>query len=175
MILGIFGFNSLSCRVSNEVDTLYLRCCDTGRLVGPIYLTPGHTLAISDKGNYIVTRPAEFELVTRKLLLETKLYESHHFDNEVEDMIQMIRQMLRNRIGDKTPVFRVDDVHALITMDIHPEEPAYEVLFRIAAKAQTRVFIEDDAVILSRKKLTELANPDVTTSDMVARHERPSR
>jgi hypothetical protein len=46
----------------------------------------------------------------------------------------------------------------LSTMDIGDKEPAYDALFNIATKAKARIFIEDGAVVLSRKKLTELVN-----------------
>ena len=171
----IVGLGTLSCKKSEEASTFYLRSCDTGRLVGPIHLTPGHTLPSLEEDSYVVAKPSQPELATRRLLIETKLYESHHFDNDVEELIETIRRMSKQRIGEEAPVFRVDDVHALITMDIAAEEPAYEVLFRIAVKAKARIFIEDGAVILSRRKLTELANLDPTTNDMVARRGLPSR
>ena len=44
---------------------------------------------------------------------------------------------------------------ALITMEISGKEPAYDVLFNIAALAKARIFIEDGTVVLSRKNLTE--------------------
>ncbi|MHC4146239.1 MAG: hypothetical protein ACYSUD_15830, partial [Planctomycetota bacterium] len=168
VLVGIAVLATLSCRVSREVDPFYLRSRETGRLVGPIHLTSGHPLPLLDKGAYVVARPAEFELATRKLLLEAKLYESHHFDNDVDEVIETIRQMLKHRIGEKAPTLRVEDVDALITMDIGADEPAYDVLLRIAAKAKARVFIKDGAVVLSRKRLTELTNLDATTSEAVA-------
>jgi hypothetical protein len=128
-----------------------------------------------DRGAYVVAKPSEFELATRKLLLDATLYESEHFDNDVEETIGTIRQMLKHRIGDEIPVFRVDDVYDPISMKIGAEEPAYEVLLRIAAKAKARIFIEDGAVVLSPEKLRELANLDPTTSDTVAKRELPFR
>ena len=88
-------------------------------------------------------------------MLDANLYENHYLDYDVVDVIGTIRQMLKHRMGDKAPAFQVEDFDAIITMDITAGEPAYDVLFRIAAKAKARVFIEDGAVILSRKKLTE--------------------
>lgn len=156
VLLGISSLSSLSCRDSKEVGTFYLRSCETGRLVGPIHLTPGQPLPLLDEGAHVVARPAESELATRQLLLEAKLHESHHFDNEVEEVMETIRQMLKHRIGEKVPTLRVEDVGAIITTDIAADEPAYEVLVRIAAKANARVFIRDGEVILSRKRPTEM-------------------
>jgi len=176
ILVGVFGLNILSCRNSKEASTFYLRSCETGRLVGPIHPTPGHILDPLDKGVYVVAKPTESELATRRLLLDAKLYESEHFDNDVGEIIGTIQQMLKHRIGDKMPVFRVDNVHELISMKIGAEEPAYKVLFRIAAKAGARVFVEDGEVMLSRKKLVELTDLDATTSEVVGTTgERPSR
>jgi len=60
-----------------EVGTFYLRACGTGRLIGPIDLTPGHSLPSLEEQAYIVAEPAKSELTTRRRLLETKLYQSH--------------------------------------------------------------------------------------------------
>lgn len=147
------------------MSTFYLRSCDTGRLIGPIQMTSDYPLPQLGKGTYVVANPNESELDIRKCLLGANLYENHYLDCTVNDVVGTIRQMLEHRIDDKAPEFRVEDLDAiLLTMDIRAEEPAYEVLFRIAAKALARVFIDDGAVVLSRKKLTEPANLD--TSDL---------
>ena len=176
VFLGMAGLSPLCCRAQKDVAKFYLRSCETGRLIGPIHLTPGHTLPPLNEQAYAIANPAESELAIRQLLLATSLYESHHFDCEVEEVFETIRQMLKHRIGDKAPALLVDDIAAPITMDIGDKEPAYEALFNIAAKAKARVFIEDGAVVLSRKKLTELTSLDATTSEVAATTgERPSR
>jgi hypothetical protein len=137
-------------------------------------MTPDHPLAPLDKGNYVVAIPTESELDIRKRLLDTKLYENHYRDCEVVEVVGTIRQMLEHRMGDKAPVFRVEHLDALITIDIAGTESAHDVLFDIAARANARVFIENGEVILSRRKLAELASLDPTTSETVAKHELPS-
>ena len=62
----------------------------------------------------------------------------------------------------------------LITMKL-TDEPVYEMLCIIAAKAKARIFIEHGAVVLSRKKLREMSTSGVATNDMGARRGRPFR
>ena len=95
------------------------------------------------------------ELEVRKRLLESVGYESAYFDCEVDDVVETIQHMLKHRMGDKAPAVQIEDVNASITMNVSGKEPAYDVLFNIAAKAKARIFIEDGAVILSRNKLRE--------------------
>ena len=39
-----------------------------------------------------------------------------------------------------------------------PEEPAYDMLCHLAAKAQLRIFVENGEIILSSKKYKEISN-----------------
>ncbi|MBL7185140.1 MAG: hypothetical protein ISS70_02355 [Phycisphaerae bacterium] len=155
-------------------NAFYLRIYQTGRLIGPLSLKPGSLLPPLDKETYIVANPTESELEIRKCLRESFGYESKYFDCTVVEVIEIIRKMVKHRLGDKAPDVRIEDVDALITMEITGKEAAYDVLFNIAAQAKARVFIEDGAVVLSRKKLREIAALEVTTNDMVARRELPS-
>jgi hypothetical protein len=175
VLAGVSGLNTLSCRNSNEAGTLYLRSCETGRLVGPIQMSSGQALPALDEKAYIIADPTESELELRAILLESTGYESVYLDFHIDDTIETIQQMLRHRIGGKAPFIRVEDVDALITTKISAEESAYDVLFKIAAKAKARICIEDGTVVLSRNELAELTRPNTTTNDMVARRERPSR
>lgn len=136
-------------------NAFYLRVYQTGRLIGPLSLEPGSLLPPLDKETYIVANPTESELEVRKRLRESVGYESVYFDCTVDDVIDYVKRTLKRRLGEKAPAVRVEDVDALITMEISGKESAYEVFFRLAAKASARVFIENGAVILSRKKLKE--------------------
>ena len=161
IIAGLFGLATLCCRDSKEVRTLYLRACDTGRLIGPIRPTPGYRLPQLDEQTYIVANPAESELEVRKRLLETRGYESHYFDCELAEVVGDINRMLKSRLGDNAPPVRIESADEsnlpLITMDISGEVPAYDVLCNIAAQAKVRLFIENGAAVLSYKPLKEIA------------------
>ena len=151
------GLSALGCKPSNEAETIYLRSCETGRLIGPIRLTPGHRLPSLDEQNYIVASPTDAELEIRRTLLETSGGESHYIDCEVDDVIKMVRHQLKRRLGDKAPPIRLDGVEALVTMDIHREDSAYDALCNVAAMTKTHLFIEDGAAVLSSKPLKEMA------------------
>ncbi len=154
MIAGlIYSMATPGCRKLNETGAFYLRACDTGRLIGPIELTPGYRLSPLDDTAYIVANPAKSELEVRKNLLESVGYESRYFDYPVEDVIREMNISFKHRMDDKAPAVRADGVDGLITMDIGDEESAYDVLCKIAAKSKARIFIEDGTVVLSRKKL----------------------
>ena len=161
IIAGLTGLGVLCCRPSQPTNTFYLRACQTGRLIGPVPLKPGHLLPPLDEQTYIVADPTESELEVRKSLLETPVYESHHFDCTLADLVETINQMLKYRLGDKASPVRIESVDEsklpLITMDI-TEEPAYDALCNIAAKAQVRIFVEQGAIVLSRKELREMHN-----------------
>ncbi|HUV62868.1 MAG TPA: hypothetical protein VMW24_03165 [Sedimentisphaerales bacterium] len=144
---------------ANSVQTneFYLRDYQTGRLIGPVSLMPGSLLPLLNKKNYIVADPAESELKVRKCLLESHGYESKYFDMPADEVVEGICWMLKCRLGDKAPPFQVEDADTLITMAIRGDTPAYDVLCDIAARAKLRLFVEDGAVVLSRKPLKELA------------------
>lgn len=146
---------------STRANQFYLRDYQTGRLIGPISLTPGYLLPLLNKKNYIVADPTESELEVRKCLLESKGYESHYIDIPVDEVVETLNRMLKHQLGDKAPPMRVE-VPAesrlpLLTMEITAEDPAYDVLCSIAARAKLRIFVEDGAVVLSQKPLKELA------------------
>jgi hypothetical protein len=146
---------------------LYLRDYQTGRLIGPISLTPGYLLPVLDGKEYIVAGPAQSELDLRKRLLESKGYESHYIDIPPDEVVETINMMLKHRLGDKAPLVRVEAAAEtklpLITMDISGDEPAYNVLCNIAARAKLRIFVEDGAVILGQKPLKELAGKTLSS------------
>ena len=158
---GLIGLGTLCCRPSKSTDGFYLRSCRTGRLIGPVPLKPGHLLPPLDEQKYIVADPTDSELEIRRCLLGTTGYESHYIDCNLADVIEMINQMLKHRLGDNAPPFRIESedtsLPPLITMDI-TEESAYEVLCKIAAKAQVHILVENGAVVLSQKKFRELSS-----------------
>ena len=143
---------------SAAAGVFYLRDYQTGRLIGPIALTPGSLLPLLNKKNYIIADPAQSELTVRKCLLETAGCESRYFDMPAGEVVEAIHSMLKRQLGDKAPPVRADGVDALITMKIDNQEAAYDVLCNVAAYAQARIFVEDGAVVLSRKPLKELAD-----------------
>jgi hypothetical protein len=158
IVAGLIGLSTLGCKPSKEeAETFYLRSCKTGRLIGPIRLTSGHSLPSLDEQNYIVAEPTDSELQIRKILLETIGGESHYSDCVVDDVIKMVRHQLKRRLDDKAPPIRLDDVEALVTMDISREDSAYDALCNVAALAKVHLFIEDGAAILSSKPLKEMA------------------
>jgi hypothetical protein len=157
LIAVLIGLSTFGCKPSKEVEAFFLRSCKTGRLIGPIRLSPGHRLPVLDEQNYIVASPTDSELEIRKLLLETSGGESHYVDCEVDEAIKMVRHQLKRRLGDKAPPVRLDGVEALITMDINREDSAYDALSNVAAMTKTHLFIEDGAVVLSSKPLEEIA------------------
>lgn len=169
--------------VASKVDAgeatsgLYLRDYQTGRLIGPLSLKPGSLLPPLDKETYIVADPTESELEIRKRLRESFGYESKYFDSTVDDVIELIQHLLELRLGETAPPVRIERVSAdaLITMEISKEEAAYDVLFKIAARAKARIFIEDGAVILSQRKPREITTLEATTNETAARRELPSR
>jgi hypothetical protein len=138
---------------------LYLRDYQTGRLIGPLSLEPGSLLPPLDKETYIVADPTESELAIRKRLLETNLHESAYFDCTIAHVIGDINRTLKSRLGDKAPhvlLERLDESKLpLVNMEMSGKEIAYDVLFDIAARARVRIFIENGAVVLTRKKLKE--------------------
>lgn len=132
-----------------------------GSLVGPIFLTPGHALPSLGEQDYIIAEPTDSELDLRQLLLQTSTYESHYIDCEVNDVIDMIRHMLKRHANNKVPFFQVDDVMATITTDISGKDSAYDVLCDVAAMTKTHLFIGDVAIVLSSKPFKEIAsNPN---------------
>jgi hypothetical protein len=161
IIVGLIGLGTLCCRPSKEADTFYLRANKTGRLIGPISLTPGHTLPQLDEQTYIVADPTESELKIRKCLLETLTYENHYIDCPINHTLETINHMLERRLGNKAPPVRFEDVDGFvpsaIMMDL-TEVPAYDALCDIAAKAKVRIFIEDGTVVLSAKPLRKMIN-----------------
>ena len=157
IIAVLIGLGTFGCKPSKRAETIYLRSCETGRLIGPIRLSPGHRLPSLDEQNYIVANPTDAELEIRKILLETSGGESHYIDCEVDDVIKMVRHQLKRRLGDKAPTIRLDGVEALVTMDIHREDSAYDALCNVAAMTKTHLFIEDGAAVLSSKPLKEMA------------------
>lgn len=165
IIAGLIGLCTLCCEPSKKVDTFYLRACETGRLIGPIRLTPGHPLPPLDEQAYIVAGPAKSELEVRKRLLESRGYRSTYFDCTVEEVVETIHLMLQHRLGDKAPPVRVEGVDALVAMDISGEESAYDVLCDIAAMAKAHIFIEDGAVVLSPKPLREMATKHIDSDE----------
>jgi hypothetical protein len=161
VIAGLVAMGTLCCRPSKEVETFYLRASETGRLIGPVSLTPGHPLPPLDEQAYIVAAdPTPSELEVRRRLVESKGYESHYIDIPPDEVVETINMMLKHRLGDKAPLIRVEAATEtklpLITMDISGQEPAYDVLCNIAAKAKLRIFVEDGAVVLSAKPLREM-------------------
>jgi hypothetical protein len=160
IMAGLPCLGILCCRPSKPTNTFYLRACQTGRLIGPVPLKPGHLLPRLDEQEYIVADPTESELEVRRCLLETTGYESQYIDCELGEVVETINKMLKHRLGDKAPPVRIESVDAwqppLITMDI-TEEPGYDVLCNIAAKAQVRVFVEQGEIILSRKEFREMS------------------
>ena len=172
--------------VASKVDAgeaasgLYLRDYQTGRLIGPLSLEPGSLLPPLDKETYIVANPTESELAIRKHLLETNLHESAYFDCTIAHVIGDINRTLESRLGDKAPpvlLERLDESKLpVVTLEMSGKEVAHDVLFDIAARARARIFIENGEVVLSRKKLREIASLEITTSGLVATtSELPSR
>lgn len=161
IIAGLIGLGIFCCRSSKEADTFYLRSIKTGRLIGPIRLTPGHTLPQLDEQTYIVADPTESELKVRKCLLETLTYKNHYIDCPIDMTIDTIQGMLDSRLGDKAPSVRYESLEGFlpdtITMDLF-EVSVYDALCDFAARTNLRVFIEDGAVIFSAKPLREMAN-----------------
>ena len=150
IIGALAGVGTLCCRETKEVESFYLRSCETGRLIGPIRLAPGYLLPPLSKKAYIVADPTESEIDVRNFLLKALAYETHHIDCTVDDVIETIHHMLKRRLGDKVPPFRIEGVDALITIHISGEASAYDVLCDIAAMTKAHIFIEDGAVVLSR-------------------------
>jgi hypothetical protein len=161
IIAGFICLGSICCRPTEETDTFYLRSIKTGKLIGPISLTPGHTLPQLDEQMYIVADPTDSELKIRKCLLEIQMYESHYIDYQVDWAIDDINRMLKHRHGDNVPPVRYERIDGFlpdtITMDLF-EVPMYDALCDIAAKTKLRIFIEDGAVLFSAKPLRETAN-----------------
>lgn len=161
--LGILCFRSLK-----PTDGFYLRCCRTGRLIGPVPVKPGHLLPPLDEQKYIIADPTESELEVRKCLLENLLYESHYIDCALAEVVETINQMLKHRLSDKAPPVRIESVDTtqppFITMDIN-EEPAYDALCNIAAQAQVRIFVEQGVIVLSRREFGEM--PDKSMDSYV--------
>lgn len=165
LIAVLIGLSTLGCKPSKEAETIYLRSCETGRLIGPIRLSPGHRLPPLDEQNYVVANPTDSELEIRKLLLETCGCESNSIDFPIEDFIKTIQHYLKRHLGDKAPPIRLDGVDALITMRIGREEPAYDVLCNTAVQAKAHLFIEDGAVVLSSKPLNEITVEQSDTNE----------
>jgi hypothetical protein len=160
-------------------EGFYLRDYQTGKLIGPLSLNAGSLLPPLDKRTYIVADPTESELAIRKILLETNLYQSVYLDCEISDIFGDIGRMLKKRLGDKAPPIRIERLDEsklpLVSIEMSGRDIAHDMLFDMAARARARIFIEDGAVILSRKKPTETANLDITTSERVARRGLPFR
>ena len=144
----------------SATGTFYLRSCKTGRLIGPVSLKPGSVLPSLDDKNYIIANPTESELSVRKCLLETNTFESH-YNVTLPAFIETINKMLKHRLKDKAPLIRIDIPKEtrlpIIETSIY-EEPAYEVLCRIAAITQVRISIEQGEVVLSQKELKEVSD-----------------
>ena len=159
------GLNVLSCKHSKEkTEAIYLRSCETGRLIGPIRLSPGHRLPPLDEKNYVIASPTDSELEIRQMLIETCGGESHYIDCEVDEVLLLVRYRLKRRLEDKAPPIRLDGVEALVTMDISPEQSMYDVLCNVASMAKARLFIEDGVVVLSSKPLEEVAAEESDTN-----------
>ncbi len=156
---GLIVLGILCYRLSKPTEGFYLRSCRTGRLIGPVPVKPGHLLPPLDEQKYIIADPTDSELEVRKCLLETLLYESHYIDCTLAEVVETINQMLKHRLSDKAPAVRIESVDTtqppFITMDIN-EEPAYDALCNIAAKAQVRIFVEQGVLVLSRKEFREM-------------------
>jgi hypothetical protein len=158
IIAGLIGLGTSGCKPSKEeAETFYLRSCDTGRLIGPVRLSPGHRLPPLDEQGYIVADPTDSELKIRKILLNTPGCESYYYDCDVDDVIEMIRHKLKQHLGDKAPPIRIDSVDAPVTMDTSDKQSAYDILCKAALMAKAHLFIENGAVILSSKPLKEIA------------------
>lgn len=144
---------------STSFNKFYLRAYRTGRLIGPFPLKPGYLLPQLREKTYIIANPTESELQVRECLLQTSLFESHYIDCELTWVCRDINLMLKERLGDKAPLVRVEDIDKtkvpLITITF-PEEPAYGVLCDLAAKTQLRIFVERGAVVFSQKKYKEI-------------------
>ena len=158
---GLIGLGILCIRPSKPTkptDGFYLRACRTGRLIGPVPLKPGHLLPPLEEQKYIITDPTESELGVRTCLLGSTGYKSQYIDCNLADVVEAINMMLKHRLGDKAPTVRVDSENLslppLITMEI-TEEPAYDILCNIAAKAQVRLFVEKGVIVLSQKEFRE--------------------
>ena len=158
--MGLTCLSNVCCKPSKEAKTFYLRSSKTGRLIGPIRLTPGNPLPPLDEQTYIVADPTESELKVRKLL-ETLTYESHYVDEQVDRAVETINRILKHRLGDKAPPVQYEGTEGFfpdtITMDL-TKMPVYDALCDIAAEAKVRIFVEDGAVVLSAKPLREMAN-----------------
>ena len=165
IILGLTCLSNICCKPSKEAKTFYLRSSKTGRLIGPIRLTPGHCLPPLYEQTYIIADPTESELKVRKLL-ETLTHESHYVDEQVDRAIETINRMLKHRLGDKAPPVRYESVDGFlpdtIMMDL-TKRPAYDALCDIAAKAKVCIFIEDGTVVLSSKPLRETAKKHINS------------
>jgi len=155
---GLIGLTILSIRLSKPTDTYYLRSCQTGRLIGPVSLKPGNPLPSLDEEKYIIANPTNSELEVRECLLQTSMYESHYYDCTLAEVVEDINRMLKHLLGDKAFPVRIESVDTMqppfITMDI-TKESAYDVLCSIAAKAQVRIFVEHDAIVLNRKEFSD--------------------
>ena len=146
---------------STSTNKFYLRSCQTGKLVGPFPLKSGYLLPPLAEENYIVAVPTKSELEVRKRLLQIPLIKNHYIGCEFTWVLRDINLILKKRLGDKAPPVRVEHMGKpklpLITMTL-PEEPAYDVLCDLAAKAQLRIFVENGEIVLSSKKYKEISN-----------------
>jgi len=164
ILAAIIGLAILCYIPSTSTNKFYLRSCQMGRLVGPLPLKHGYLLPQLDEKTYIVANPTESELEVRKRLLQTPLFKNHYIDCELAWVLRDINLMLKKRLGDKAPPVRVEHMGKpklpLITMTL-PEEPAYDVLCDLAAKAQLRIFVENGEIVLSSKKYKEISNKSI--------------
>lgn len=166
ILAAIIGLAILCYIPSTSTNKFYLRSSRTGKLVGPFPLKPGYLLPQLDEKTYIVADPTNSELKVRRCLLQTILFKSEYFDCTLADIIGDVNLMLKWRLADKAPPIRVEYMEKsklpLITITMRlPEEPAYDVLCDLAAKAKLRVFVEQDTVLLSSKKYKEISNKSI--------------
>jgi len=150
---------------STSTNKFYLRACQTGRLIGPFPLKPGYLLPQLHEKTYIVANPTESELHVRECLLQTPLFESYYimYDCTLPQIVGEINMILKKHLGDKAPPVKIEhmDMVSLITTKLPPEEPAYDVLCDLAAKAQLRIFVENGEIVLSSKKYKEISNKSI--------------
>ena len=140
---------------SSPEGVFYLRSCKTGCLLGPVSLKPGSPFPVLKSESYIIAEPTENELSIRQTLLNTVGYPAVFLNEDINIVIRIFNGMSKKRLGNKVPPVKVELGENSNTLYITTEfikEPLYETLCNIAAIAQLRIFIEQDAIILSNKQ-----------------------